>query len=61
LPPSRCPTSTSHGRTLILSRYAELNADQKLLVKHLKLDLASQAPRRITGATKAARVVTQHV
>jgi hypothetical protein len=27
------------GRTLILSRYTELNADQRLLVKQLKLEL----------------------
>jgi hypothetical protein len=39
---------TSDGCTLILSRYTELNADQKLLVKRLKLDLASQSPPRIT-------------
>jgi hypothetical protein len=31
---------TTDGRTLILSRYTELNAEQKLLVKQLKLDLA---------------------
>src|SRR6516165_4177647 len=30
---------TTDGRTLILSRYTELNADQKLLVNQLKLDL----------------------
>jgi transposase len=40
---------TTDGRTLILSRYTELNADQKLLVKRLKLDLPSQAPPRITA------------
>src|SRR5215813_13368187 len=40
---------TTDGRTLILSRYTELNADQKLLVKHLKLDLPSQPPPRITA------------
>jgi len=38
---------TTDGRTLILSRYTELNADQKLLVKHLKLDLPPQPPPRI--------------
>src|SRR5262249_25951883 len=47
---------TTDGRTLILSRYTELNADQKLLVKHLKLDLPSQPPPRITApAEKPAR------
>jgi hypothetical protein len=32
---------TTDGRTLILSRYTEPNADQKLLLKRLKLDLPS--------------------
>jgi transposase len=40
---------TTDGRTLILTRYTELNADQKLLVKRLKLDLPSQPPPRITA------------
>jgi hypothetical protein len=54
---------TTDGRTLILSRYTELNADQKLLVKHLKLDLPSQPPPRITApAEKPARhAVAQQV
>ena len=30
------------GRTLVMSRYTEFNADQKLLVKQLKLDLPPQ-------------------
>jgi hypothetical protein len=34
---------TTDGRTLILSRYTELNADQKLLVKPLELGLRSQS------------------
>jgi hypothetical protein len=46
---------TTDGRTLILSRYTELNADQKLLVKQLKLDLPSQPPPRITAPGKPAR------
>jgi transposase len=41
---------TTDGRTLILSRYTELNADQKLLVKQLKLVLPSQPPPRITNS-----------
>jgi hypothetical protein len=41
---------TTDGRALILSRYTELNTDQKLLVKQLKLDLPSQPPPRITTA-----------
>jgi transposase len=40
---------TTDGRTLILNRYTELNADQKLLVKQLKLNLPSQPPPRITA------------
>jgi transposase len=51
---------TIDGRTLILSRYTELNADQKLLVKRLKLDLPSQPPPRITAPVgRPAHVVTQ--
>jgi transposase len=41
---------TTDGRTLILSRYTELNADQKILVSQLNLDLPPQAPPRITSA-----------
>src|SRR5438034_11473750 len=37
---------TTDGRTLIMSRYTELNADQKLLVQQLKLDLPPQPPPR---------------
>jgi len=40
---------TTDGRTLILSRYTELNADQKLLVNRLKLNLPSQPLPRITA------------
>src|SRR5260370_39625434 len=39
---------TADGRTLILSRYTELTADQKLLARNLKLDLPPQPPPRIT-------------
>ena len=52
---------TTDVRTLILSRYTELNADQKLLVKQLKLNLPSQSPPRITAPAKQpARAVPQH-
>src|SRR6202790_4836085 len=47
---------TSDGRTLILSRYTELTADQKLLARHLKLDLPPQPPPRITAPEKIARL-----
>jgi transposase len=46
---------TTDGRTLILSRYTELNTDQKLLVKRLKLDLPSQPPPRITAPAARRR------
>jgi transposase len=49
---------TTDGRTLILRRYTELNAEQKLLVKQLKLDLPPQPPPRITAPAKLARPVT---
>ena len=51
---------TTDGRTLILSRYTELNVEQKLLVNQLKLDLPSRPPPRITApAAKPARAATQ--
>jgi len=46
---------TSEGRTLILSRYTELNADQKLLVSRLNLELPPQPPPRITATGQIAR------
>jgi hypothetical protein len=46
---------TTDGRTLILTRYTELNADQKILVKQLSLDLPPQPPPRITAAAQRAR------
>jgi transposase len=46
---------TADGRTLILSRYTELTAEQKMLVQQLKLDLPPQPPPRITASGKAVR------
>jgi hypothetical protein len=46
---------TTDGRMLILSRYTEFNADQKLLLKQLKLDLPPQPPPRITSPQRPAR------
>ncbi len=46
---------TTDGRTLILSRYTELNAEQKMLVQQLKLNLPPQPPPRITAPDKAIR------
>jgi hypothetical protein len=45
---------TTDGRTLILSRYTELSADQKLLVKQLNLNLPAQPSPRITARAKPA-------
>src|SRR6202030_4031661 len=46
---------TTDGRTLILSRYTELTAEQKMLVQQLKLDLPPQPPPRITAPGKTVR------
>jgi hypothetical protein len=46
---------TTDGRTLILTRHTELNADQKLLVRQLRLDLPPQPPPRITAAHQIDR------
>src|SRR5882724_7632514 len=43
---------TTDARTLILSRYTELSADHKILLRQLNLDLPSQPPPRITAAHK---------
>src|SRR6476659_4565113 len=45
---------TTDGRILILSRYTELNADQKLLINQLRLSLPPQPPPRITAAGQLA-------
>ena len=45
---------TTDGRTLILRRYTELAADQRILVQQLKLDLPPQPPPRITAPSKSA-------
>jgi transposase len=50
---------TTDGRTLILSRYTELNVEQKILVNRLKLDLPSQPPPRITASAGKPRAATQ--
>jgi transposase len=46
---------TTDNRTLILSRYTELNADQKLLVRQLDLNLPPQPPPRITATGQLTR------
>jgi transposase len=47
---------TTDGRTLVMSRYTEFNAEQKMLVKQLNLDLPPQPPPRITAPATAFRV-----
>jgi hypothetical protein len=42
---------TTDGRTLILSRYTEPNAEQKILINQLKLALPPQPPPRIRAAS----------
>ena len=46
---------TTDGRTLILTRHTELTADQKLLVRQLKLDLPPQPAPRISAPSNAVR------
>ena len=45
---------TTDGRTLILSRYTELTADQNILVHQLNLTLPTQPPPRITATGNIA-------
>ncbi len=45
---------TTDGRTLILSRYTEPEADQKIMLARLGLNLPAQPPPRITSAGKLA-------
>ncbi len=46
---------TTDGRTLTLTRHTELTADQKLLVRQLKLDLPPQPAPRISAPSNAVR------
>jgi hypothetical protein len=43
---------TTDGRTLILTRHTEPNADHKILLHQLRLQLPPQPPPRITAAQK---------
>jgi hypothetical protein len=43
---------TTDGRTLILTRHTEPNADHKILLQQLKLQLPPQPPPRITAPHK---------
>jgi transposase len=45
---------TTDGRTLILSRYTELTADQNILLHQLNLTLPTQPPPRITATGNMA-------
>jgi transposase len=51
---------TTDGRHLILSRYTEPDADQKLLLQRLKMVLPQQPPPRI-AATATTAPTTRHV
>jgi hypothetical protein len=46
-PTFRTPLTTTDGRELTLSRYSEPDADQRLLLATLKLQLPKQPPPRI--------------
>jgi transposase len=47
---------TTDGRTLVLTRYTELNTDQKMLVKQLDLSLPPQPPPRLTAPLDRAPI-----
>ena len=46
---------TTDGRTLILTRYTELNADQQLLVKQLKLAVPAATAHHRTDQARGRR------
>jgi transposase len=46
---------TTDGRMLILSRYTELDADQKLLARQLNLTLPPQPPPRVTAPATSSQ------
>ncbi len=46
---------TTEGRTLILSRYTEMNADQKLLTSQINLEMPPQPAPRITASGAIAK------
>ncbi len=41
---------TTDGRTVILSRYTELEVDQAILLQRLKMSLPAQSPPRVLAA-----------
>jgi transposase len=45
---------TTDGRTLVLSRYTQPEADQKILLEKLKLQLPAQPPPRLTASHQLA-------
>jgi len=45
---------TSDGRTIILSRYTQPEAELQLLLKQLKLQLPEQPPPKITASGRLA-------
>ena len=47
---------TTDGRRLVLTRYTELNTDQKMLLKQLDLSLPPQPPPRLTAPADRAPI-----
>jgi hypothetical protein len=46
---------TTDGRTIILSRYTQPEAELQLLLKQLKLELPDQPPHKITASGRLAK------
>jgi hypothetical protein len=46
---------TTDGRTIILSRYTQPEAELQLLLKQLKLELPDQPPPKITASGRLAK------
>jgi hypothetical protein len=46
---------TTDGRTIILSRYTQPEADLQLLLKQLKLELPDQPPPKITASGRLVK------
>ena len=57
--PDRVHNASEPEKRAAQQRYTELNADQKLLVKQLNLDMPPQPPPRISAPGKPARAATR--
>ena len=49
---------TTDGRELMLTRYTEPDADQRLLLAHMKLQLPKQPPPKIVSTRPATAAVS---